>query len=104
QHNIWDAFVRGPHQGVTAHHAWQPDGRVRFLIQAHPRIHKAEVEMFALPAEGTWCRPGIHAKLVRFLQAFPVVLWWDVGRDALPSGATPPAGDQAATRDQVDHG
>jgi hypothetical protein len=64
----------------------------------------AEVEMFALPAEGARRRPGLHDKLVRLLEALPVVVRWDVVCDALTSGATYPAGDQAATRDQVDHG
>src|SRR5207253_5243964 len=100
----WDAFLRRPHQGVTAHHAWQPDGWMRSLIRAHPGIHVAEVEMFALPAEGARGRPGLHDKLVRLLEALPVVVRRDVVRDRLPSGAAHPAGDQAATRDQVDHG
>src|SRR5262249_2230763 len=100
QHNVWDALLRGPHQRVTADHAWQPDGRVGFLIWARPGIHVAEVEMFALPAKGARGRPGLHDELVRLLEAFPVVVRRDVVRDALAPGATHPARDQTATRDQ----
>ena len=104
QHQIRVAVLGRPGHRVAAHHAGNPDRRVRGLVGARPGIHVAVVVVLALPAERAGLRPGLDDEVVRLLEALPVVGRHGVVRHALAPGAAHPAGDEAATRDHVDLG
>ena len=102
EHQVGIAVAGGPGHRVAAHHAGNPDRRVRVLVGPRPRIHVAVVVVLAFPAERAGLRPRLDDEVVRFLEALPVVRRHGVVGDALAPGAAHPAGYQTATRDHVD--
>src|SRR5215218_3688023 len=67
------ATPRCPFDRLRAARAWHPDWRVGLLNGYHPGVHDAEVEMFPLPPEWAWRRPGFDQKVVALLKALAVI-------------------------------
>ena len=102
EHDVGVAVLGCPVDGVAAHDARDPDGGVRGLVGAGPRVHVAELIVVALPAIGPGGRPGFDDEIVGFLETFPVVWRLSVVGDAFATGTANPAGDEAAAGDHVD--
>src|SRR5688500_10196963 len=65
--SIGVAALRRPLDRLRAAGAGHPDRRMGFLNRHHPGVDDAEMEMFPLPPEWTWRRPGFNEEVVAFL-------------------------------------
>ena len=102
--DIGIAMLCGVSDGLGTGYAGYPDGWVGLLQGNHPRVYRAELEVLALPAEGTRLCPSLDDEVMGLLESLPVVHWVDVAVHRFLADAPHEPADHASPGDYVDHG
>ena len=97
------AMLGGPADRFRAHHAGNPDGRMRFLERAHPRVDDPVLVVSARPAERARRGPRLDDHVVGLVEPFAVVGGIHVGGQTLLPEPPHEAADHATAREDVDH-